>query len=114
LFYGWEFFDTLSAEIKEQYFPGKRMPNLAAEYDAIGFEASHCLVRYNIDEFARLIITIFLHDLVTVFNYPKEIQEFDFDKYLGLCINNVVFDIDQGTVLKLAEGGIVSHAMFGY
>ena len=89
------------------------MPNIAAEYDVVGFEASHCLVRYNIDEFAKLIIHVFLNDLVNTFKYPKEILEFDVDKYLGLCMNHVVFDIKNGTVVKLCEGGLISHAMCG-
>jgi hypothetical protein len=32
---------------------------------------------------------------------------------MGLCLNNAVFDIKNGTLLKLAEGREVSHAMKG-
>jgi hypothetical protein len=29
-------------------------------------------------------------------------------------LNNAVWDVEHGTVLKLAEGGLVTHAIYGF
>ena len=39
------------------------MPNLTEEYDAIGFDADHCVIKYNVKELTSLIIKITLEDL---------------------------------------------------
>jgi hypothetical protein len=30
-----------------------------------------------------------------------------------MYLNNAVWDIDKGTILKLAEGGVITHAVLG-
>jgi hypothetical protein len=40
----------------------KDKPNLI-DYDAIGFDADHCMVKYNVQEVTKLLIKIQLKDL---------------------------------------------------
>jgi hypothetical protein len=35
-------------------------------------------------------------------------------KNLGVCLSNAVWDIENGTILKLTEGKYVSHAIRGF
>ena len=53
------------------------MPNFTKDFDAIGFDADHCLVKYNIQEITRLLINISCDDLYKNEGWPKEITEFD-------------------------------------
>jgi len=39
--------DTIPAQIKHHFFAGKKPPSLA-NYDVIGFDADHCIVKYNV------------------------------------------------------------------
>jgi hypothetical protein len=52
------------------------MPNLSEDYDAIGFDADHCLIKYNIPALTRLLIKCNLKDLHEQ-GWPKEIMDFD-------------------------------------
>ena len=53
------------------------MPNLSEDYDAIGFDCDHSLVKYNIQNLAQLIIHSSLEDWHKNCGYPKEIMDFD-------------------------------------
>lgn len=44
--------------------------------------------------------------------YPEQISHFDLD-YLGLCLNNAVWDIQRGNVLRLAEGKVITQGYHG-
>ncbi len=48
------------------------------------------------------------------FGYPKEIIEFDYDKGLPVCLDNAVWDIAQGTILKLGQNKEITHAVKGF
>jgi hypothetical protein len=53
----------------------------------------------------KLIVEGHLEDLKTKFAYPAEVEFFDYDdSSLNLFLNNAVWDIEHGIVLKLAEG----------
>ena len=52
-YYGGKRIDTIPPSIKEHFFKDVKMPNLSEDYDAIGFDADHCLVKYNISDFLR-------------------------------------------------------------
>ncbi len=45
--------------------------------------------------------------------YPDEITNFDFDLDIGICSNGILFDIDRGLLLKMAEGQEIIHAVKG-
>ena len=36
--------------------------------------------------------------------YPEEAKAFDSKKFEGFCTNNIIWDIDKGTLIKLYEG----------
>ena len=90
------------------------MPNLIKDYDVIGFDADHCLVKYKLKEFLTLLIEIELSELIEM-GYPDQVRDFFLqDKALEMCLNGAIFDIENGTILKLAEGQEVVRAMKGY
>jgi hypothetical protein len=87
---------------------------LISDYDAIGFDLEHTLVKFNVRAMTKLIVEGHLEDLKTKFAYPAEVEFFDYDdESLNLFLNNAVWDIEHGTVLKLAEGQIITHAVHG-
>lgn len=44
--------------------------------------------------------------------YPSQIAEFDIGD-LDMCLNNAVWDIQRGNLLKLAEGKLITRAYHG-
>jgi hypothetical protein len=75
-------------------FKSQSMPSLTKDYDVIGFDADHCLVKYNIVAMTHLIVDTHLVRLVKDFEgYPPEICNFDYDKNMGTVLNNCVWDI---------------------
>jgi hypothetical protein len=106
--------DTIPESLKPYFFSGKSVPNLL-EYDAIGFDVDHCFVKYNVQELASYLVQSLLDDLQDNFEgYPSSTTEFDFDKNLDVFMNNAVWDIQHGLVLKLAEGKLITHALCGF
>ena len=59
--------DTIPLDLKPYFFSDKHVPNLITDYDAVGFNIDHCLVKYNVEEFARLTVETYLEDLITHF-----------------------------------------------
>jgi hypothetical protein len=84
------------------------------DYDVLGFEANHCLVKYKEDALTRHSVGVLLAELVEQFGYPREILNFDYDKHLGLRLNNAVWDMDSGAMLKMGTGHTVLKAVQGY
>jgi hypothetical protein len=44
------FKDTVPAYLKRYIFTDKSKPNLLTDYDVLGFDADHCVVKYNVRE----------------------------------------------------------------
>ena len=65
--------DTIPATLKQYFFTDKPVPNLLQEYDAVGFDADNCFVKYNVVALSRLIIKEYLADLHENFDYPVEV-----------------------------------------
>jgi hypothetical protein len=106
--------DTIPESLKPYFFTDKSMPNLE-NYDAIGFDVDHCFVKYNVTQLAKHLIQNFLDDLQDNFEgYPAETTDFDFDNDLNVFMNNAVWDIEHGIVLKLAEDKVITHAICGF
>jgi hypothetical protein len=55
-------------------------PDLIGDYQAIGFSTDSCLVKYNIPELTKLVISTFLDELHerNPSEYPVEVTQFDF------------------------------------
>ena len=91
------------------------MPDLLAEYDAIGFDFEHCLVNFNMVELAKLVVKVHLKELHRNYKYPTELlTEFDFDQHTKVFSNCVVWDIETGYLLKLGKGKHITHAIHGF
>ena len=78
----------------------------------MGFDADHCLVKYNNLELVKFLVQIELAEFAEM-GWPKEIQDFDYENDLHVCLNATIFDIDHGLVIKLAKGQEVVQAMKG-
>lgn len=89
------------------------MPDLASEYDVIGFDADHCLVKYNLRKYIELKCRVFTRDLIETEGYPEEFAEID-PKYHDLMTNNIVWDYLRGNILRIGEGKKVSIGYHGF
>ena len=69
--------DPIPPSVKKHFFTGVEMPNFTKDYDAIGFDADHCLVKYNVQEIFRLTIRSQMDDWHKHEGYPEEILKFD-------------------------------------
>ena len=56
--------DSIPKSLKEYFYCDKVKPNLLQDYDAIGFDTDHCLVKYNIKPMVDLIVKGHLEELV--------------------------------------------------
>jgi hypothetical protein len=90
------------------------VPNLLKEYDVVGFDTEHTLVKFNNHELTRLLISTHLKSLHENHGYNKEIMNFDYESNLDLCLNNAVWDIQNGLVLKLSSKKEILHGMRGF
>ena len=72
----------------------------------LGFDADHCIVKYNIVNLTRLIARITADDMFKLYGYPESITQFppNLDE---ISLNNVIWDIEHRTLLKLGEGKLV-------
>ena len=69
--------DTIPPSVKKHFFTDDEMPNFTKDFNAIGFDADHCLVKYNVLEVTKLLIKISLEDLHEFEGWPLEITHFD-------------------------------------
>ena len=102
----------MPSELKDLFFPGVSKPDLVEEYDVLGFDADHCIVKYNIEPLCRLMMKGMSADLVEMAGYPPELMELS-DDLIGMSINNSVWDIENNTILELGEGKVVTNAYKG-
>ena len=93
-------------------FADKSPPDLVREYDVLGFDADHCIVKYNIPALTTLLVKITAEDLVKKKGYPEQLLEAD-SSLDGIGINNIIWDIEHRCLIKLGEGKIVTHALRG-
>ena len=71
--------DPIPASIKKHFFCNKTPPNLSKDYDAIGFDADMCLVKYNVNSFYKLMLKLILEELRSECGYPSEINDYNFE-----------------------------------
>ena len=104
--------DTIPASLKHALFSDKEVPDLCKEYDVLGFDADHCIVKYKIPALTRLLCQITANDLVSLCGYPEEIREVP-DELCGIALNNVVWDIEHNTLLRLGDSKLITQAFRG-
>jgi hypothetical protein len=57
------------------FYDGREAPNMLADYDAIGFDADHCLVQYDEQKFSEHIVSTYLDRLHESFQgYPQRVK----------------------------------------
>jgi hypothetical protein len=61
------------------------MPNLIQDFDCIGFDMDHTLVKYDVKALSRLIVETYLIELHEKFKYPHRIFDFDYDNHMALA-----------------------------
>ena len=98
--------DTIPSTLKPYLFAGRPPPDLCADYDVLGFDADHCLVKYNLPRLATLLSKITAKDLHEQLGYPEAITQVP-ESFNGLSLNNLVWDIEHRTFLKLGEGKLI-------
>jgi hypothetical protein len=72
----------------------------------LGFDADHCIVKYNIVNLTRLIVRITANDLYNLYGYPVEITQIP-EHLDQISLNNVIWDVEHRTLLKLGEGKLI-------
>jgi hypothetical protein len=103
--------DTIPPQVKKSFFQGKKAPNLIQDYDVLGFDAEF-LVKYNDKALAKLVAETYLDELHKNYGYPEEVTKFN-ESTLDLMMNNAVWDIEHGVMLKLTDNKVISQAVFG-
>jgi hypothetical protein len=75
------------------------------DFNAIGFDVDFCLAKFNVKELMKPVVQAMLDDLQAAHpdNYPILIRHYEFEKHSGVFLNNAVWDIEKGTILKLGE-----------
>lgn len=104
--------DTIPASLKDTFFANSNAPNLLQDYDVLGFDADHCLVKYKLPQKTRLVCDITADDLCTNYGYPEELRHWP-PSLSAIALNNVIWDIEHRTLLKLGEGKIIVQAFRG-
>jgi hypothetical protein len=86
---------------------------LFLDYDCIGFDT--CLVTFT-QEMTQLLIETYLRDLMEHFKYPLEIMQVDFEaKKENMFLDSTsVWDIENGNLLVLTAGTVVTEAYNGF
>jgi len=56
--------DTIPPSLKKHFYTDKSPPNFTKDFDAVGFDADHCLVKYNVQEVTKLLVRISLEDMM--------------------------------------------------
>ena len=87
------------------------MPDLCQDYQVVGFDADHCIVKYNVKHLAKWMSKVLGEDLHRA-GYPEEITQMDMT-FCDMGLNNAVWDIENRTFLKLVEGKEVARAILG-
>ena len=93
-------------------FADKSVPDLLEEFDVLGFDADHCMVKYHMPNLTRLLCRITANDLVVQCGYPEEVREVP-EELFGIALNFVVWDIEHRTLLKLGENKLITQAYKG-
>ena len=108
--------EPIPASLKPYFFAGSKPVSLLADYDVIGFDIDNCLVKFNKEKYTICAVKAILAELHRQFPayYPAEVLDFDYSKNLDVFLNNAVWDVEHGTILKLGEGKVITHAIRGF
>jgi hypothetical protein len=71
-------------------------------------------VKYKQKAVTTYLIKEILDKLQEKFSFPFQILQFDYERHENICFKGAVWDVEKGTILKLAEGSVVMHAVRGF
>lgn len=81
----------------------------------LGFSIDSCFVKYNMQELTKLVVDSLLSQLHdSCKGYPSQVKQFDYKRNAQVCLNNAIWDIEHGTILKVGEDGKITHAIHGF
>ena len=89
------------------------MPCLSREYNVIGFSLEDCLVKFKTKQVVKLLTKCILTELIFREGYTSTLLNFDYEHGSELVFKNAIWDINHGTILRLAENQYISYAMLG-
>lgn len=87
------------------------MPNLAKDYDVIGFDVDLCLGKYNVMRLVEHTINAQTAFMIEKLGYPAELKSNLPQNYLDYACNSLVWDISNDLILKLGSGKKILKAM---
>jgi hypothetical protein len=82
--------DSIPTDLKPYFYTGASKPDLLKDYDAIGFDTDHCLVKYNVKALVELVVKGHLEELI-VMGYSSKLLEMTKDN--TIFFNNAVWDV---------------------
>jgi hypothetical protein len=95
--------DPIPERLKPMFFANQLPPDILKDYDCIGFDADHCIIKYKTAEMLDTLIVGSLNALLADYKgYPEDILKFDW-KNKNMWMNATLWDIDKGMLLKLGK-----------
>lgn len=79
----------------------------------LGFDADHCLVKYNVVNLSKLMTKALCEDLIAQQGYPAELLDIPAECH-AIGLNNSVWDIENNLIVRLVEGKQVARAYKGF
>lgn len=77
----------------------------------IGLDMDHTLIRYQIENFERLVYEYVIEELICKKSYPESIRQLKFN--FNTVIRGLVIDSKNGNILKLSRHGAIRQSFHG-
>lgn len=77
----------------------------------IGLDMDHTLIRYQIENFERLVYEYVIEELISKKSYPESIRQLTFN--FNTVIRGLVIDSKNGNILKLSRHGAIRQSFHG-
>jgi len=98
--------------VLESYLSGKQLPRrLGENYDVIGFDADHCLVKYKLRHLTEVQLELQFDLIIQQFGYPEEVRKLPPNCFHRFAHNWLVWDVEADLLLKLGKDRRVLVAM---
>jgi hypothetical protein len=90
--------DPIPPHLKSLFYPERLPPDFARDYHVLGFDADHCLVKYNVFNLSKLMTKALTEDLIANEGYPTALLDIPLDVH-GIGLNNSVWDIQNNLIV---------------
>ena len=92
---------------------GSKKPVDLSQYDAIGFDVDHTLIKYKIKNLVQLVYRGFAQTLVEEKGFPADLLELTEDE-AKFASNGLTIDQSTGLIIKLGENKTILRAYYGF